>query len=70
MRSASAYILVTCDKCQKCEEQVNLTPLAGGAYDERGVDETLKHWGWSVGAWDICPECVEELTTEQPEEEE
>jgi hypothetical protein len=68
MKSPTAFITVTCDVC-KTEVQVELTTTARG-YDERNVDETLESLGWSVGTFELCPDCAEELIYEEPKEEE
>lgn len=62
MRS-DAYIRVSCDKCEDpdMDEEVELTALACGGYDERNVDASLKRNGWKKdGERDICPNCAED----------
>lgn len=51
---------VLCDFCEDYEEDIELTTLAGGSYDERGVDRELESNGWKIkGDKDKCPNCVE-----------
>ncbi|RPJ40058.1 MAG: hypothetical protein EHM35_00180 [Planctomycetaceae bacterium] len=58
---SDAYVTVTCDKCMESNEEFDLTPLAGGGWDARGVDDKLEGWGWLVnGDEHICPDCQEE----------
>jgi hypothetical protein len=53
-------ITITCDRCQIYEDEVGMTPLAGGGYDERNIDGELRRGGWKKeGDSDICPDCVE-----------
>lgn len=60
MRS-DATVMVICDECETYDEQVELTALAGGGWDERNVDGQLKRHGWRKdGDRDICPACCEE----------
>jgi len=56
MRS-DAYITVTCDKCG-ADEEVQLTSIARGGYDERHVDSHLESLRWNIDdGKDICPDC-------------
>jgi len=56
-----AYITVTCDVCGESNEEVDLTALAGGGWDDRNVKRWLERYGWLVdGDRDICPDCQEE----------
>lgn len=60
MRSAP-FVTVTCDAegCQATEE-IELTEVARGAWDDRDVDDELEGLGWhSEGGSDYCPECWE-----------
>ena len=60
MRS-DPHIIVTCDECGSYEDELGLTPLARGGYDERNVDNSLETLGWKLeNGRDICPECIEE----------
>lgn len=53
------YIHVECDKCGEVTDGFDLTPLAGGGWDDRNVKPKLKRWGWRVtGNETICTECV------------
>ena len=51
---------VVCDRCDY-EEYFDMTPLAGGAYDNRSLDIWLQRAGWhlSEDGEDVCPECAE-----------
>lgn len=62
MRS-DAFITVTCDRCGD-EEDVQLTAIARGGYDERYVDSQLRQLGWRIDSEDICPDCLEEENSE------
>lgn len=62
-------ITVTCDKCG-CEEELELTSLAGGGWDSRDVNRQLKRRGWR-GTEDtktICPDCLEDEEPDEAEE--
>ncbi|OFW47574.1 MAG: hypothetical protein A2163_00700 [Actinobacteria bacterium RBG_13_35_12] len=51
-------IAIICDSCKE-ELNMELTPLARGAYDERDIDQQLKRYGWVItDEEDICPECT------------
>lgn len=65
MMRSDAYINVTCDHCGDAEE-VMLTALAGGGYDDRYVDSQLEEWGWVISEeGDYCSdECAEVGRTE------
>ena len=53
-------IMVTCDKCQKYEDEIGLTALARDTYDERHVNACLEKLGWHLdNGQDLCPDCVE-----------
>ena len=53
-------IRAMCDRCKVDSDEMEMTALAGGGYDERNVAGTLKRWGWRVeGDRTVCPECVE-----------
>jgi len=68
MRSVSAYIKVTCERCGK-EEDVKLTPIGAGsetAYSERHVEGELRDMGWDSEN-DICPNCLQEQKEEEEE---
>lgn len=53
-------IIVTRDNCED-ELEVSLTSLAGGGWDERGVDGQLRHAGWiKDGERDLCSGCEDE----------
>jgi len=55
-----ALFKVECDICREIEE-VELTSLAGGGWDERNVDHALKRLKWlSKGEYDFCRDCVEQ----------
>lgn len=47
--------IVECDGCSVLEE-VDMTPLARGAFDERGLEGELKRHGW------VMPEGIEGRT--------
>jgi hypothetical protein len=51
-------VFIKCDFCSVTEE-VTLTALARGAYDERNVRSTLEEWGWTLSDLneDMCPDC-------------
>lgn len=64
MRS-EAYITVTCDHCNY-SENVELTSLAGGGWDERDVDSRLREGGWvKDGDQDLCETCKPEEGKEE-----
>jgi hypothetical protein len=56
-----AYIRVVCDKCQKSEEEIELTATARG-YDTRAVDAEIESLGWEIIDENThhCPDCIEE----------
>lgn len=58
MRS-DPIITVTCENCNSSEE-VGLTPLVMGGYDERNINNILRRMGWVIdNGKDICPDCSE-----------
>jgi hypothetical protein len=60
MSRTDAFIYVNCDGtgCDMCEE-VQLTALAGGAWDERDVSRELERMGWVVaGSKEYCDGCA------------
>jgi hypothetical protein len=62
-------VLVSCDLCRDYEEEVELTTLARGAFDERNVDSQLEQLGWTIEAGeDICPVCTENIRRNQESE--
>jgi hypothetical protein len=53
-------VVVDCDKCGT-SEIMDLTPIAGRAWDARHLEKQLKRLGWTVvDEDDICAECNEE----------
>jgi hypothetical protein len=62
MRS-NAYITVKCDKC-RYNEKFELTAIAGGAYDDRCLDDHLEQRGWHIEDGDICESCFEDSEEE------
>ena len=54
-------ITVECDKCGDCDE-VGLTPLNRGNWDDRNVRRKLISSGWTIDDDDktYCTECSEE----------
>lgn len=60
-------MIVECDKCGY-SDSFDLTPLAGGGWDARNVNDRLDDYGW-VGSWDdeelICDECSKKEETEE-----
>jgi hypothetical protein len=59
MSRTSATITVDCDRCGESLDEMPLTPLAGGGWDDRNVKRTLESYGWRVTKdADICDNCV------------
>ena len=53
-------ISVICDQCDEEYDDYGLTGLAGGGWDDRNIEPTLKREGWLVeDGRHICPECVD-----------
>ena len=64
---SDAFVTATCDKCSATED-VELTALAGHAWDERNVKRHLERNGWRVD--DDLDHCICEECAEAEEEEE
>lgn len=69
MSKSDPEIIISCDG-KDCDMtlEVQLTALAGGAYDERNVPSAMRAEGWiSVAGRDYCDQCAwkvqEELRT-------
>ncbi len=55
-------ISVTCDVCGEEFDGFSMTPLAGGAWDTRGLISQLRRDGWTGDKTEhICPNCAEGL---------
>lgn len=53
-------IEIVCDSCNQVVDEMGLTSLAGGGWDDRNVKPRLKRTGWKVdGEVTICPDCCE-----------
>lgn len=71
---SSAYVTVSCDRkygtdsrysCETTEE-INLTSLTRGSWDERHVEAELTRSGWRVeGGIHTCESCVEDEESEK-----
>lgn len=61
-------ITAECDVCFVETDPMELTMLAGGAWDDRNVKPTLIKWGWKVdGERTVCEECKEEDADAAPQ---
>ena len=61
MSRTSPSINVDCDRCGESLEDIGLTSLAGGGWDDRNVKRLLESYGWRVTKEaDICDNCLAE----------
>ena len=52
-------ISVMCDQCEEDFDDYELTALAGGGWDDRNLEPTLRSEGWRVeDGRHVCPDCV------------
>lgn len=52
-------IQIVCDACEEVVDELDLTMLAGGGWDDRNVKPRLKRTGWTIdGETTVCPDCV------------
>lgn len=60
MSRTDAFIYVSCDgRGCDIQEEVQLTALAGGSWDERNVEQELGRQGWVfVDGKEFCEQCV------------
>ena len=59
---AGATVMVECDKCFDNTEDIGLTPLSSGNWDERNVRRKLISLGWTFDGDEQthCPDCSDE----------
>lgn len=52
-------VLVECDKCFSNNEEIGLTPLSRGNWDDRNVRQKIISFGWTMDGDDqtYCPDC-------------
>jgi len=53
-------VTVECDNCQ-AQEEFQMTPLAGGCYDNRGIREKALDSGWIISGKNhfCCEDCFD-----------
>jgi hypothetical protein len=66
MSKSDAYVLVRCDTCGEFEE-IELTAIAGGGWDERNVAAGVARLGWRDEGDNIhtCNICLEDWDGEE-----
>jgi hypothetical protein len=65
MRKDVAYVLITCDRCEKTKIKVPMVPCEGAGYLYPYIPKEIEPKDWEVevieqGVYkDICPKCAE-----------